>query len=163
MLVALCACAALATNAAHADDGTIYEWRDAHGVKSFSQLPPPAGTPDVTSQQIQTQTLTPAERAAVKARLLGADANARAKAEAYQRQLDAADQAVNRALQALALAEQAARQGRTPQPGERVGIVGGHTRLRTDYFDRQSLLEQAVEQARARLNEAYRQRDDLMQ
>lgn len=68
---AICLCIAQATLA----DGTRnYEWREANGVVSYAQHPPPAGHSGVTSRVIEVHSLTPARQAAVKARLAGDDA-----------------------------------------------------------------------------------------
>lgn len=61
---------------------------------------------------------------------------------------------VGRAEAALAEAERALAEGRTPLPGERKGIAGGGARLTEDYFQRVLALERAVESARLRLQNA---------
>jgi hypothetical protein len=48
-----------------------------------------------------------------------------------------------------------------PLAGERLGNVGGHSRLTPDYFERQRALAAEVDAARARLDEAYRMRNRL--
>src|SRR2546429_5662741 len=80
--------------------------------------------------------------------------------------LDAADAAIKAADQSLKEALERQQAGVEPQPGERLGIVGGHSagrrsRLTPDYFQRQTALAAAVDTARARLEEAYRQRNQL--
>jgi hypothetical protein len=137
----------------------VYEWREANGVVSYSQAPPPAGTQGVTSLEVDTRHFTPAQAAAIKSYLGGLDATQSAEAERHRQQVDNADQAVATALQELTNAEAAFSQGRVPQPGDRVGNAGGGSRLRPEYFARQKALEHAVERARANLATAYRMRD----
>lgn len=148
-------------NLAMAGETKIFEWREANGVISYSQKPPPTGTPGVTSREIETKTLTPAQRAAVRAELAAVDAAQQADSARYRAQLADADKAVSSAVQSLSAAEHAARSGRSPQAGERVGNAGGGSRLRTEYFDRQKNLEDAVQQARSKVDEAYRKRSAI--
>lgn len=155
VVATLCLCIA---HAAVADEIRVYEWRDANGVVSYSQNPPPPGTRGGTSRVIEVRSLTPAQQAAVRARLAGIGAAEQARSKRFRDQVEAADQKVNLALRQLAQAEQAMRNGREPLAGERVGIAGGGSRLRADYFDRQQQLEEAVQKARAQLEEAYRLR-----
>jgi len=77
--------------------------------------------------------------------------------------LDAADAAIKAADQSLKEALERQQAGVEPQPGERLGIVGvgGRSRLTPDYFERQRALAAEVDAARARLEEAYRQRNQL--
>lgn len=50
---------------------------------------------------------------------------------------------------------QAARElGVEPRPGERIGTVSGHSRLTDEYWERQKRLEEEVEVARKRLEQA---------
>lgn len=141
-----------------ADETKVFEWRDAKGVASYSQNPPPPGTRGVTSLEVDTKTFTPAQRAAVKAHL----AVEQADSARFRAQVAAADQTVNRALRSLSQAERAASEGRAPHAGERIGNAGGGSRLRPEYFDRQKHLEDAIQQVRARVDEAYRRRSQIM-
>ena len=77
--------------------------------------------------------------------------------------LDAADAAIKAADQSLKEALERQQAGVEPQPGERLGIVGvgRRSRLTPDYFERQRTLAAEVDAARARLEEAYRQRNQL--
>ncbi|HEY8707271.1 MAG TPA: DUF4124 domain-containing protein [Burkholderiaceae bacterium] len=154
----ICLCLA---QAALAEETRIYQWRDANGVVSYAQHPPPAGTRGVTSRVVDVRSLTPAQQAAVRANLAGDDAAGLAAARSFRDKVDAADLKVNLALQQLARAEQAMRDGREPLAGERVGNARGGSRLRADYFDRQQQLEDAVKDARAKLDEAYRVRASI--
>ena len=161
LVVALLLGLAVAPGARAADTTKVYAWRSADGTVSYAQVPPPPGTPDVTSQEIDTRSFTPAQTAAVRAHLAGLDAAELAGARRFRQQLTADDMAVAGAVRALDRAERAFRQGREPLPGERVGNAGGGSRLRPAYFERQKRLELAVEQARTRLNDAYRARDGI--
>jgi hypothetical protein len=156
-VVAATICLSIA-QAALAEETRIYEWREANGVVTYAQHPPPAGTKGVSSRVIEIRSLTPARQAAVKASLAGDDAAGLAAAKIFRDKVDAADRKVNLALQQLARAEQAMRDGREPLAGERVGNARGGSRLRADYFDRQQQLEDAVKDARAKVDEAYRLR-----
>ena len=148
--------------AAMADETKVFKWHDAKGGASYSQNPPPPGTRGVTSLEIDTKTFTPAQRAAVRAHLAQIDAVEQADSARFRAQVAAADQTVNRALRSLSQAERAARDGRAPHAGERVGNSGGGSRLRSEYFDRQKQLEDAIQQARVSVDEAYRRRSQIM-
>ena len=55
-------------------------------------------------------------------------------------------------------------QGREPLPGERIGIVAGkshRSRLTEKYFERQAMLEQELERARERCEQAMKRWNDL--
>jgi hypothetical protein len=147
---------------AMADETKIFEWRDAKGVTSYSENPPPQGIRGVTSLEVDTNNLTPAQRAAVKAHLAHIDTAEQVDSARFRAQVAYADQTVNRALRSLSRAERAARDGRTPHAGERVGNAGGGSRLRSEYFDRQKRLEDAIQEARVKLEEAYRLRAQIM-
>jgi hypothetical protein len=144
-----------------AGETKVFEWRDSQGVVSYSQDPPPPGTRGVKSIEIDTKTFTPAQRASVKAHLAHIDAVERADSARFRAQVAAADQAVSRALRSLSQAERAARDGRAPRAGDRIGNAGGGSRLRPEYLDRQKRLEDAIQQARDRVDEAYRRRGQV--
>jgi hypothetical protein len=55
---------------------------------------------------------------------------------------------------ALQNAQSARELGVEPQPGERLGTAGGGSRLSEEYWERQKRLEDDVERARKRLDEA---------
>ena len=145
-----------------AGETKVFEWRDADGVTTYSQNPLPPETRGVTSLELNTKSFTPAQRAAVRAHLAHIDAAERADSARFRAQVAAADQTVNRALRTLSQAERAAREGRAPLGGERVGNAGGGSRLRSEYFDRQKHLEDAIREARAKVDEAYRLRSQIM-
>jgi len=75
--------------------------------------------------------------------------------------LEAADAAIKEADQSLKEALERQQAGVEPLAGERLGNVGGRSRLTPDYFERQRALAAEVDAARARLDEAYRQRNQL--
>src|ERR1700704_6483736 len=75
--------------------------------------------------------------------------------------LDAADAAIKAADQSLKEALERQQAGVEPQPGERLGNVGGRSRLTPEYFERQRALAAEVDAAPARLDEAYRMRNQF--
>jgi len=75
--------------------------------------------------------------------------------------LDAAVAEIKAAEQALREAEERQRSAVEPLPGERLGNVGGQSRLAPEYFERQRTMAGEVDAARARLNEAHRQRNQV--
>jgi hypothetical protein len=89
-----------------------------------------------------------AERSAARAK------SAQEAAQASAKGIDAAVAMVNDAQQALQNAEQALQAGLEPLPGERLGLVNGHTRLSPAYWARVRGLRLAVEEARDRLDRA---------
>jgi hypothetical protein len=70
--------------------------------------------------------------------------------------LDEADARIKAADRALTEALQRQQKGMEPLPGERLGNVGGHSRLAPSYFARQQDYAADVDAARADLDEAYR-------
>ena len=76
--------------------------------------------------------------------------------------LDSADAEIKAAEQALKDAEERQQAGVEPLPGERLGNVGARSsRLGQQYFERQQALAAEVAEARARLERAYRMRNEL--
>jgi hypothetical protein len=75
--------------------------------------------------------------------------------------LDAVDMEIKAADQALKDAQERQQAGQEPLSGERIGSRGRSSRLRHEYFERQQRLAGEVEQARAWLDRAYRDRDEL--
>ncbi len=73
--------------------------------------------------------------------------------------LDAAQDEVLASQKALDEAKQRREVGREPQPGERIGLAGGGTRVSPAYEARQKTLEDAVAAAEARLKQAYEDRN----
>ena len=69
-------------------------------------------------------------------------------------QREAGQDKVTEAAQALKDAEAARDSGKEPRENERIGTAGGTSRLTDSYFERQRALQEAVEQARRKLDEA---------
>lgn len=66
-------------------DQKVYEWRDARGVLSYSQQPPPSEAHGrVTTREIDTKTFTPTQRVAIAAHLAGIDATAAADSKRFR-------------------------------------------------------------------------------
>jgi hypothetical protein len=82
------------------------------------------------------------------------DIEAARQAGAAQQRGDAATATLRAQEDKVKQAEEALAAGREPQPGERIGIAGGGSRLTDGYFERQKRLEQAVEEAKAELAKA---------
>lgn len=79
---------------------------------------------------------------------------AAAAAQPGSSELDRAYDEMLAAQTALQQAEAALQLGVEPQPGERLGTVGGGSRLSDEYWERQKRLEEDVERGRKRLDEA---------
>ncbi len=62
---------------------------------------------------------------------------------------------------ALEDAEARREQGREPLPGERLGTVARKSRLTEKYFERQAMLDQELERARERCEQAMKRWNDL--
>lgn len=118
------------------DGKVIYGEKPAPGAKKVETITPPPEKPGITI-------VTPSD----KARADEAARKRAAKTEAAHRELEAA-------RKQLQEAEAALEAGREPLPGERLGIVGGKSRLTDEYWERQKKLEAAVEAARKRLETA---------
>ena len=74
--------------------------------------------------------------------------------EKARMQREAGQDKVQKATQALKNAEAARDIGKEPREGERIGTAGGASRLTDSYLERQRGLEEAVERARRKLDEA---------
>src|SRR5574338_127787 len=113
----------------------VYGEKPEPGARQVEKLPAP---PPKTG----TTLVTPAEKKAVdtsvKQRVAGD--------EEWRRQLDSA-------YAQLKKAEEAREAGKEPLPGERLGTVGGGSRLTDYYWARQKKLEAAVESARKHVEE----------
>ncbi len=135
---------------------TIYKFVGPDGVVEYSSSHPPAGTKILT--EIESKSLTPAQREAVERQRLASAAHSaegEALVKARIKRMNDADAAIIAAQRQLEKAEQALQDGRESEPGERLGTAGGHARLTDDYFQRITSLEQAVTDARQRLDQAY--------
>jgi len=75
--------------------------------------------------------------------------------------LEAAVAEIKAAEQALRDTEDRQQRAVEPLPGERLRNVGGRTRLGPAYFERQRAMAAEVDAARARLDKAYRLRNEL--
>lgn len=84
-----------------------------------------------------------------------------AGAQAERSALDKAYEEANAAQLVLQQAQARRDRGAVPEEGERSGTVGGSSRLNEAYFARQALLEQEVELARKRYEEALKRWNDL--
>ena len=62
---------------------------------------------------------------------------------------------------ALKDAENLREQGREPLPGERLGNAAGKSRLTQKYFARQAMLDQELDRARERCEQAMKRWNDL--
>jgi hypothetical protein len=141
---------------------TIYKFIGPDGVVEYSSSQPPAGT-KIISETAATS-LTPAQRDALeRQRLANASQGATVDAliKARIKRMNDADAAILAAQKQLQLAEQALQDGRESEPGERRGTVSGHARVTDEYMQRLTTLEQAVTDARQRLDQAYLARNNL--
>jgi hypothetical protein len=118
------------------DGKVIYGEKPAPGAKRVDTLASPPA-------QTGTTIVTPAEKSAASQRV---DKRAAGEAAA-QRELDTA-------RQQLQQAEAERNAGKEPLPGERIGTASGASRLTDDYWARQKRLDQAVESARQRVEQA---------
>ena len=73
--------------------------------------------------------------------------------------LDTTMQEIAAAETAVQVAKRRLELGREPQPGERLGLAGGGTRLSPDYEARVAGLEREVAEAEARLAKSYAARN----
>jgi hypothetical protein len=133
-------------------DGTIvYSDAPVKGARLLERLPAvPVPAEPVPTAPAQVQAPAPARD----------ESTAEAPVPSRTEKLDAADTEVRAALQALEVAKARLEQGAEPLPGERTATVFGTTRLNDGYFARQQALQQDLERANARLDEAYRKRND---
>ncbi len=146
--------------AARAEDTVIYKWTDKNGVVTYSESKPP----DSEGQNVTTisvPTLPPEQQRATNRALLELDKREDASYQARKRRQTAADAKIDAAIKRLQQAEQRLAAGSQVQGGDRVGNVGGYTRLRGSYFDRIARLQGAVDQAKQDLDAAYAARDQL--
>ena len=90
-----------------------------------------------------------------------ADGSPEGLAESQMDALDAANAEIAAADRALKEAQEKQQKAVEPLPGERRGNVDGHSRLTPEYFARQRAAADDVASARARLDAAYRLREQL--
>lgn len=132
LFASLCLCFG---QAAMADQTRVFEWHDAAGHLSYSNVAPSPGAEGVTSREVETRSFTPAQKVAIGAQLARMDATGLAESKRFQDRLPAADLAVDAALRRLTRAEDALRTERTPRAGDRTGTAAGDSRLRVEFFD----------------------------
>lgn len=136
----------------------VFEWREPDGTVAYSDQIPTAAQGTVT-RTLTVQNVSDANRAALVR--LGSQT---VPSEHPSRQILAdADSTVAQAIAQLQQAELALQAGQVPQPGERSGLVNGHSRLNSAYFERIKALEAQVGKARIKMQSAYAQRDVLKQ
>ncbi|HXZ96272.1 MAG TPA: DUF4124 domain-containing protein [Burkholderiales bacterium] len=139
----------------------IYKSVGKDGVVTYSDTPVPGA---VSTETIQVDTLSPEERRAVlimQAKQKTQDRDTLERRRAKEDEWRKVDQEILAAQAALKNAEEDLENGRAPLPGETKGTAGRFARLTESYFQRLESLEQAVKDARARLDEAYQARDQL--
>jgi predicted RND superfamily exporter protein len=157
------ACAVLlslvAMHAAHANT-MVYKYTGGNGVTVYTQALPENHPPnEVTTITIET---LPVEQQRAARRML----------DVMQRETDVgivkqhsklveADQQINDAISRLQHAEAELQNGSVPTGNDRIGKVGGGTRLRVSYFHRVEKLQRAVDKAKLELEQAYQQRNNL--
>ena len=137
---------------------TVYKYQRPDGSTLYSDVPLPG------AKLIGRFELVPAPPPKAEPARPGRGAVTDPNEIARQRvqDLDAADAAIKAADQSLKEALERQQAGVEPQPGERLGNVGARTsRLSPQYFERQKALAAEIDAARARLEEAYRQRNQL--
>ena len=123
------------------DGRVVYAEKPMPGAARVDTLePPPArsGIGGITSEERARAARSDNERAAAAAAVVRGE------------------RALEAARRELQQAEAAREAGKEPLPNERIGIVGGGSRLTESYHARQKALEDAVDAARRRLSEAQR-------
>lgn len=124
------------------DGRTVYSDSPVKGAKLVERIDLPAPPPAVQAPR-------------------GEPRGASELAETRAAELDAADAQIREAARVLKEAEARQQQGTEPLPGERLGKVGGGSRLAPSYFNRQQDNAADVDAARANLDEAYRLRNQV--
>ncbi len=148
-----------AMHAAHGGT-TVYKYTGPDGVTVYTQSLPENHPPEsVTTITIKT---LPVEQQRAAVRMLDAMQNkAAAGMQERRSELDEADRQVNDAITNLQKAEADLQSGSVPTGADRIGKIGGGTRLRESYFQRVEQLQRAVDKAKLKLEQAYRKRNDL--
>jgi len=147
-LIPLAILLAAATNAAASMN--VYVVPDRAGVPTFSDHPPSNGA----AAERTLVVASPADPAA--ATRLHPPNSELLIAASGRTALDRAYNQVVAARKALKRAQARRKEGVTPLPGERQGMVNGKSRLDPAYFARQKELRHAVEVARLRLDAALK-------
>jgi hypothetical protein len=128
-------------------DGTVvYSDVPVHGARLIGQFQlVPLPVPEIPESRVQPGGKDPDEQARLRLQALGA-----------------ADADIKAAEQALKDAQERQQAGVEPLEGERIGNVGGRTtRFGPEYFERQRQLADDVDAAQARLDQAYKIRNEL--
>jgi hypothetical protein len=122
------------------DGSVVYGDKPAPGAKEVKKITlPPSNILTTPRQTAPPSTPTPAPAAKKPA-------------------ADTPDAQVVRAEEELRAAQAALEAGRDAREGERVGMVGGNSRLSEAYFERIRSLEAAVAAAQKKLEDAYERR-----
>ena len=134
----------------------MFEWRETDGTVVYSDQRPTAAQGEIT-RTLTVKNLSDGNRAA----LVRLGSQTVPAEHPFRQMLVNADNTVAQAVTHLQQAESALQRGQVPQPGERSGLVNGHSRLNSTYFERIILLEAQVQEARLKMQSAYAQRDEL--
>jgi hypothetical protein len=128
------------------DGSVVYGDKPAPGAKETKKITlPPSNISTTTRQTAPTSKPAPASAPAPAP-------------EAKKSPVEIADDQVVRAEEELKAAQAALEAGRDAREGERVGMVGGRSRLSEDYFERIKSLEAAIIAAQKKLEDAYERR-----
>jgi len=141
---------------------TIYKVQTPDGSILFTDAPP-AGSKVLEEREVKSvskpaKTTGNAPSRPITLPGTGPDPSA-ALAAPKVNSLDTAMQEIAAAETAVQVAKRRLELGREPQPGERLGLAGGGTRLSPDYEARVASLEREVAEAEARLAKAYAARN----
>jgi len=149
----------LAMHAAHADT-SLYKYTGPDGATVYTQSLPENYSPGAVTT-ITIKSLPVAQQRAAIRMLDAMEKKADAGIREQHSKLGDADRQINVAIKNLQQAESDLQSGSVPTGADRIGKVGGGTRLRESYFLRVAKLQGAVDQAKLALEQAYRKRDDL--
>jgi hypothetical protein len=148
----------LAMGRAFAAAETVYKYQRPDGSTVHSDVPLRGAK---LIGRFELVPAPPAPRAESERSARGAAKDPDELARQRVQDLDAADAAIKTAEQSLKEALERQQAGVEPLAGERLGNIGGRSRLTPDYFERRRVLASEVDAARARLDETYRSRNDL--
>ena len=151
--------------AANAQD--IYRWSMPDGTSLYTDQPIlPPGKADRNARLDETLAVPPPDseeqQQAAREQVQREQKRAEQLAEEHERAIDAADAEVHAADDVLVRAKSELQAGLQPRPGERLGNANGHSRLSGQYWRRVRMLLRAVEEARARLDQAYEDRNAVV-
>ena len=149
----------LALAPAFAAADTVYKYRRADGSTVYSDVPLRGAKLIGRFELVPAPPPQRPERGEPPRRDSAKDPDELARQRVQD--LDAADAAIKAAEQSLKEALERQQAGVEPLAGERLGNVGGRSRLTPPYFERQRALAAEVDAARSRLEEANRQRNEL--